>query len=150
MPSTRFDDGRDYGFADQALALRQRTGLTQRELGALLGVSAKAIGAWEAGLSYPDAARLGPLIALYLERAAFVAGRVEEEAAALRESARARRGARRPSTRAGSRRCAARTAQPSSPRRLCPRLQPSRRGGTTGGRRRSRRWSRGAPRSWPR
>jgi len=90
MSSSRFDDGRDYGFADQALALRQRTGLTQRELGALLGVSAKAIGAWEAGLSYPDAARLGPLIALYLERAAFAAGREQEEAAALWESVRAR------------------------------------------------------------
>ena len=55
MPSTSVDQGRDYGFADRALALRKRAGLTQRELGALLGVSVKAIGAWEAGLSYPYA-----------------------------------------------------------------------------------------------
>jgi transcriptional regulator with XRE-family HTH domain len=65
MPPTRFDEARDYAFADQALALRERARLTQRELAALLGVSERAIGAWEAGLSYPSAARLRELIALY-------------------------------------------------------------------------------------
>ena len=36
MPSTRFDEVRDYGFADRALALRERAGLTQPDLAALL------------------------------------------------------------------------------------------------------------------
>jgi transcriptional regulator with XRE-family HTH domain len=36
-------EARDYGFADQAVPLRKRAGLTQRELAALLGVSAKTI-----------------------------------------------------------------------------------------------------------
>jgi DNA-binding transcriptional regulator YiaG len=53
MPSTRFDEARDYTFADQALALRERARLTQRDLAALLGMSERAIQAWEAGLSYP-------------------------------------------------------------------------------------------------
>ena len=43
MPFTRFDETRDYGFADRALALRKRAGLTQRTLAALLGVSGRAI-----------------------------------------------------------------------------------------------------------
>src|SRR5437588_9504163 len=70
MPSTRFEEARDYAFADQALALRARAHLTQRELAARLGVSARAIGAWEAGLAYPTIARLKDLIALYPERGA--------------------------------------------------------------------------------
>src|SRR5205085_8907275 len=90
MPSTRFEEARDYAFADQALALRARVRLTQRELAARLGVSARAIGAWEAGLSYPTAARLKDLLALYLERGAFLAGREAEEAAALWASVRAK------------------------------------------------------------
>jgi transcriptional regulator with XRE-family HTH domain len=77
------DEVRDFGFADRALALRQRAGLTQREVAARLGVRYKAIGAWEGGLSYPGAERLKRLIALYLERGALAAGREEEEAAAL-------------------------------------------------------------------
>jgi len=93
MPSTSVDQGRDYGFADRALALRKRAGLTQRELGALLGVSVKAIGAWEAGLSYPAAERLQSLVALYLERGAFAAG---EEAATLWEGVRAQAPQRTP------------------------------------------------------
>ncbi len=90
MPSSHFEEERDYRFADQALALRQRAGLTQRELADLLGVSNKAIGAWEGGLSYPGAERLQLLITVYLERGAFGAGREAEEAAALWESVRAK------------------------------------------------------------
>src|SRR5947208_3856952 len=90
MPSTRFEEARDYTFADQALALRKRARLTQRELAALLGVSARAIQAWEAGLSYPTVERLKDLIALYVERGAFPAGREAQEAAALWASVRAK------------------------------------------------------------
>jgi transcriptional regulator with XRE-family HTH domain len=77
------DEVRDFDFADRALALRQRAGLTQRELAAHLGVTYKAIGTWEAGHSCPGAERLKQLIALYLERGVLLAGREEEEAAAL-------------------------------------------------------------------
>ena len=90
MSSTRFDEARDYGFADKALALRERAGLTQRELAALLGVSGRAIQTWEAGLSYPGGERLTWLITLYVERGAFPAGQEEDEAAALWEAVRSR------------------------------------------------------------
>ncbi len=88
MPSTRHDEAREYGFADRALALRERAGLTQDSLAALLGVSKRAIQTWEAGTSYPGDERLRSLITLYLARGAFEAGREEEEAAALWDAAR--------------------------------------------------------------
>ena len=88
MPSTRSDEVRDYGFADRALALRERAGLTQPELATSLGVSKRAIQTWEAGEAYPGAERLRQLIAFYLARGVLAAGREEEEAAALWESAR--------------------------------------------------------------
>jgi transcriptional regulator with XRE-family HTH domain len=77
------DEIRDFNFADRALALRQRAGLTQRELAAHLGVNYKSIGTWEGGQCYPGAERLKQLIALYLEHGVLAAGREEEEAAAL-------------------------------------------------------------------
>jgi len=92
MPSTRSDDIRDYAFASQAQALRAHARLTQRALAALLGVSDRAIQAWESGLAYPTIARLQRLIALCLERGAFGAGREQGEAAALWDRARARAG----------------------------------------------------------
>src|SRR5262245_38071300 len=70
-------------FRDLALRLRGRAGLTQRELAAGAGVSERAIQTWEAGLSYPSAQSLQRLIALYLARGAFGAGRERAEAAAL-------------------------------------------------------------------
>ncbi len=89
MASIHHAEVRDYDFADRALALRQRAGLTQRELAAHLGVSYKAIGTWEGGLCYPGAERLKQLIALYLARGVLAVGREEEEATALWESVRA-------------------------------------------------------------
>src|SRR5262249_38682650 len=71
------------GFRDLALRLRGRAGLTQRELAAGAGVSERAVQTWEAGLSYPSAPSLQRVIALYLARGAFGAGREGEEAAAL-------------------------------------------------------------------
>jgi transcriptional regulator with XRE-family HTH domain len=96
MTSNRLDEVRDYTFADRALALRQRAGLTQGELAALIGVGVRSVQAWEAALSYPVAERLQQLIALYLERGGFPAGREEEEATALWEAARTRAAAHRP------------------------------------------------------
>ena len=87
MPN-RFDELRDYAFADRALALRQRAGLTQPELASLLRVGLRSIQAWEAGLSYPGAERLQQLIALYLKRGEFAADHEQEEACALWEAAR--------------------------------------------------------------
>ena len=89
MSSGRFDEARDYAFADQALALRKRAGLTQRELAALLQVSGQSIHAWEGGLSYPGTDHLKELIALYLERGTLMAVREEAEAAALWATVRA-------------------------------------------------------------
>src|SRR5579864_4375833 len=90
MAAIRHEEVRDYDFADRALALRQRSGLTQRELSAHLGVNHKAIGAREGGLTYPGAERLRQLIAVYLERGTLLAGQEEEEAAALWEAVRGR------------------------------------------------------------
>jgi len=88
MPSNRFDEVRDYDFADRALALRQRAGLTQGELAALIGVGVRSIQAWEAAVSYPGADRLQQLIEVHLERGGFAVGREMDEASALWEAAR--------------------------------------------------------------
>jgi non-specific serine/threonine protein kinase len=88
MASNRLNEVREYAFADQALTLRKRTGLTQHELADLLGVTRQTIHTWEAGLSYPGSERLKQLIALYLERGTLESGRDEQEAAALWETVR--------------------------------------------------------------
>src|SRR5258708_38059964 len=88
MASNRFDEVRDYDFADRALALRQRAGLTQGELAALIGVGVRSIQAWEAAVSYPGADRLQQLIAVHLEHGGFAVGREMDEASALWEAAR--------------------------------------------------------------
>jgi len=67
--------------------LRGRAGLTQRALAALTGASERAIQGWEAGHSYPTAAHLQALIAVYLERGVFTPGRVTEDAIELWEAA---------------------------------------------------------------
>jgi WD40 repeat protein/transcriptional regulator with XRE-family HTH domain len=75
-------------FRGRILLLRGRAGLTQRALAALLGVSEQAIKNWEAGRGYPSSARLQAVIALYLERGLFTAGREAQEATALWEALR--------------------------------------------------------------
>jgi WD40 repeat protein/transcriptional regulator with XRE-family HTH domain len=69
------------------LMLRGRAGFTQRELAEQVGVSGRAVGAWEAGLSYPSARSLQRVIALFLARGAFAAGRERAEAGALWQAA---------------------------------------------------------------
>ena len=88
MPSNRFDEVRDYDFADRALALRQRAGLTQGEVAALMGVGVRSIQAWEAAVSYPGADHLQQLVAVHLEHGGFAVGREMDEASALWEAAR--------------------------------------------------------------
>src|SRR5436309_138742 len=75
--SSYHEEGCAYDFANRALALRQRASLTQREVAARLGVSYKAIGAWEGGHSYPGAERLKQLIALYLHHGSLAVGQEE-------------------------------------------------------------------------
>jgi transcriptional regulator with XRE-family HTH domain len=75
-------------FRGLVLVLRGRAGLTQRALAAQLGISGAALRKWEAGEGYPSPTRLQALIALYLERGVFTAGRETEEVMALWEALR--------------------------------------------------------------
>ncbi|MBV9355518.1 MAG: helix-turn-helix domain-containing protein [Chloroflexi bacterium] len=81
------------GFAGLALRLRGRTGLTQRDLAARLGVHVRSVQLWEAGASHPAAQRLEALIEVILRAGGFSVGIEEAEAetlwnAAMAESAR--------------------------------------------------------------
>ncbi len=78
---------RDYAFGQAILTLRTRTGLTQAGLAERLGVSRKAVGEWETGLTYPKAEHLKALITLAIARQAFAAGREEEEIRAFWQAA---------------------------------------------------------------
>ncbi len=55
---------RDYAFGQRMLTLRTSIGLTQEGLAAVLGITRKAVGRWEAGETYPKAAHLPTLLAL--------------------------------------------------------------------------------------
>jgi transcriptional regulator with XRE-family HTH domain len=74
---------RDYAFGQMILTLRTSIGLTQAGLADLLHVSRRAVAEWEAGSSYPKAARLKQLIALAVQQQAFAVGREAEEIRAL-------------------------------------------------------------------
>ncbi len=63
--STRYGE-RDYAFGQVMLTLRMSIGLTQVGLADLLGVSRRAVGDWEAGLSYPTTEHLKQLILAFL------------------------------------------------------------------------------------
>jgi WD40 repeat protein/transcriptional regulator with XRE-family HTH domain len=80
--SRAFYDERDYSFGQAILQLRTKIGLTQAKLAALLGVSRRAVGEWEAGKSYPKAERLKQLIEFGIKQRAFPSG---HEAEAIRE-----------------------------------------------------------------
>ena len=80
----------DYGFGLNILALRNKSNLTQSELGKRLGVSRQAIVGWETGISYPSPKHLLHLIELGLQYHAFHPGQETEEIRALWQSANPR------------------------------------------------------------
>src|SRR5947199_2209001 len=78
---------RDYAFGQAMLSLRTVLGLTQAGLAEHLGISRRAVGEWEAGLSYPKADHLKEVIALGVQQQAFAAGREAEEIRAFWKAA---------------------------------------------------------------
>src|SRR6476469_9251574 len=78
MPQ-RPDNDADYAFGQVMLTLRTAIGLTQSALGDYLGVSRRAIGAWESGDRYPTPHHLKQFITLAVQHQAFPVGREEEE-----------------------------------------------------------------------
>jgi transcriptional regulator with XRE-family HTH domain len=74
---------RDYAFGQLMLTLRTTIGLTQANLGELLGVSRRAVAEWEAGSSYPKVEHLKQLIELGVQVQAWSSGSEEEEVRAL-------------------------------------------------------------------
>jgi WD40 repeat protein/DNA-binding XRE family transcriptional regulator len=70
---------RDYAFGQAMLTLRTAVGLTQVGLARHLGVSRKAVGEWEAGLTYPKTEHLKACIVLAVEQQVYPAGREAEE-----------------------------------------------------------------------
>jgi transcriptional regulator with XRE-family HTH domain len=79
---------RDYAFGQVMLTLRTMLGLTQTELAHVLGVTRRAVGDWEGGLTYPKAEHLKQFVVLAIEQQAFPAGREAEEIRALWQAAR--------------------------------------------------------------
>jgi WD40 repeat protein/transcriptional regulator with XRE-family HTH domain len=79
---------RDYAFGQTILTLRTKIGLTQTELADVLGVTRRAVGDWEGGLTYPKAEHLKQFVVLAIEQQAFPAGREAEEVHALWQAAR--------------------------------------------------------------
>jgi len=86
MQRASYDD-RDYSFGQTILTLRAAIGLTQAGLAEYLGVSRRAVGAWEAGSKYPKATHLKQFIALAIEQRAFPAVREVEEIRGLWQAA---------------------------------------------------------------
>src|SRR6266852_2245032 len=80
-------------FQGVLLRYRGRTGLTQRELAARVGVSTRTVENWEAGVNYPSALPLQALILVLLESGGLTVAREGVEAhelwaAALRQAPR--------------------------------------------------------------
>jgi WD40 repeat protein/transcriptional regulator with XRE-family HTH domain len=79
---------RNYAFGQTILTLRTTLGLTQTELANVLGVTRRAVGDWEGGLTYPMAEHLKQFVVLAIKRQAFPAGREAEEIRALWQASR--------------------------------------------------------------
>ncbi len=77
----------DYRFGQMAVGLRERAGLTQKEVANALHVSRRTIQHWEGGTAFPGVAHVKDLIAFYLPYGAFSSGREYEEARDLWEQA---------------------------------------------------------------
>src|SRR5258708_26828690 len=73
---------RDYKFGQEILRLRTIIGLTQSALADVLGVSHRAVVAWETGVNYPNESHLKKLLELAVKNDAFGAG---QEAEGIRE-----------------------------------------------------------------
>jgi WD40 repeat protein/transcriptional regulator with XRE-family HTH domain len=89
QPADRATDS----FRGLLLRHRGRTRLTQRDLAARMGVHRRSIQDWEAGVTYPNAARLRALVTAFLEAGGLTIGREAAEAeelwaAALRDAPR--------------------------------------------------------------
>jgi predicted ATPase/transcriptional regulator with XRE-family HTH domain len=78
----------DYAFGQIMLSLRSAMGITQAELGKVLGISRRSVADWEAGSKYPKVEHLKALIVLAVQQQAFQTGREEEEIRALWKAAR--------------------------------------------------------------
>jgi len=78
---------KDDRFGLLALTLREKAGLTQTEVAAVLGVSERTIRHWEGGTAFPNAHHMKQLIELYLRHEAFVSGHERDEAKAFWEQA---------------------------------------------------------------
>jgi transcriptional regulator with XRE-family HTH domain len=76
---------RTHEIGQRLLALRNRTGLTQTELGHLIGVSRRSILKWEGGEGVPNGTHLYQLLEVFAERKAFTARQEIAEAEALWE-----------------------------------------------------------------
>ncbi|KPV49686.1 hypothetical protein SE17_31215, partial [Kouleothrix aurantiaca] len=74
---------RTHAIGQQLLALRNRTGLTQTELGQLIGVSRRSILKWEGGEGVPNGTHLHHLLEIFANRNAFTAGQELAEAETL-------------------------------------------------------------------
>ncbi len=84
MPMKGLSSGnRDYAFGEAILTLRLKIGLTQAGLSQQFGISRRAIGAWEAGSSYPKIEQLQKLVALAVEQHVFPRGQESKEVHAL-------------------------------------------------------------------
>ena len=73
----------DFRFGQMVLGLREKIGLTQKEVADALEVSRRTIQHWEAGTAFPDTAHLKSLIAYFLQYKGFSAGAERDEAYAL-------------------------------------------------------------------
>lgn len=76
---------RTYEIGQRLVTLRNRTGLTQTELGQLIGVSRRSILKWEGGEGVPNGTHLQHLLEVFVDRKAFTAGQEFAEAETLWE-----------------------------------------------------------------
>ncbi len=74
---------RSHAIGQRLLAFRNHIGLTQTELGQLIGVSRRSILKWESGEGVPSGTHLQHLLEVYVHRRAFTAGQELAEAEAL-------------------------------------------------------------------